>query len=99
MWSAKLQIILYNEKVMSYYTNDLHSLSHTKWNCRYHIVFAPKYRRAVFYDSKRIEIGKLLRELCEWKGINIIEAEVCKDHIHMLIEIPPKMDVSTFMGS
>lgn len=79
-------------------TLDLHSLSHTKWSCKYHIVFAPKYRRKVFYDSKRIEIGKILRELCEWKGVNIIEAEVCVDHVHMLVEIPPKMSVSGFMG-
>lgn len=79
-------------------TLDLHSLSHTKWSCKYHVVFAPKYRRQVFYDSKRVEIGKILRELCEWKGVNIIEAEVCKDHIHMLLEIPPKMSVSGFMG-
>ena len=60
-------------------SNDLHSLSHTKWNCKYHVVFASKYRRAVFYDIKRIEIGKILRELCEWKRVNIVEAEVCKD--------------------
>ena len=78
--------------------NDLHSLSHTKWNCKYHVVFAPKYRRAVFYDSKRVEIGKILRELCEWKGVNIVEAKVCKDHVHMLLEIPPKMSISGFMG-
>ena len=56
--------------------NDIHSLSHTKWNCKYHIVFAPKYRRKVFYGEKRAEIGKILRELCKWKGVNIIEAEV-----------------------
>ena len=79
-------------------SNDLHSLSHTKWNCKYHVVFAPKYRRAVFYDSKRVEIGKILRELCEWKGVNIVEAEVCKDHVHMLLEIPPKISISGFMG-
>ena len=78
--------------------NDVKSLSHTSWNCKYHIVFAPKYRRKVFYDSKRLEIGKILRELCNWKGITIIEAEVCPDHIHMLIEIPPKYSVSQFMG-
>ena len=84
-----------NERNQTY---DLHSLSHTKWNYKYHVVFAPKYRRAVFYDSKRIEIGKILRELCEWKGVNIIEAEVCKDHVHMLIEVPPKMSISGFMG-
>ena len=78
--------------------NDVKSLSHTSWNCKYHIVFAPKYRRKVFYDSKRLEIGKILRELCNWKGITIIEAEVCPDHIHMLIEIPPKYSVSGIMG-
>lgn len=78
--------------------NDTHSLAHTKWNCKYHVVFAPKYRRQVFYGSKRTEIGAILRELCRWKGINIIEAEVCPDHIHMLIEIPPKHAVSSIMG-
>ena len=78
--------------------NDINSLSHTKWNCKYHIVFAPKYRRKVFYQEKRLAIGKILRQLCEWKGVNIIEAEVCPDHIHMLVEIPPKMSVSSFMG-
>lgn len=77
---------------------DVHSLSHTKWNCKYHVVFATKYRRKVFYNEKKLEIGKILRELCNWKGVNIIEAEVCPDHIHMLIEIPPKMSVSWFMG-
>ena len=60
--------------------NHTHSLSHTKWNCKYHVVFAPKYRRKVFYGSKRLEIGAILRELCSWKGVNIIEAEVCPDH-------------------
>ncbi|MFV0395594.1 MAG: IS200/IS605 family transposase [Coprobacillaceae bacterium] len=79
-------------------SNDLHSLSHTKWSCKYHVVFAPKYRRQEFYGSRRLEIGKVLRELCEWKGVTILEAEVCVDHIHMLIEIPPKMSVSSFMG-
>lgn len=78
--------------------NDIHSLSHTKWNCKYHIVFAPKYRRKVFYGEKKLEIGAILRELCKWKGVSIIEAEVCPDHIHMLVEIPPKMSVSSFMG-
>lgn len=78
--------------------NDTHSLSHSKWNCKYHVVFAPKYRRKVFYGEKRLEIGMILRELCRWKGVNIIEAEVCPDHIHMLLEIPPKLSVSSFMG-
>ena len=78
--------------------DDVKSLAHTKWNCKYHIVFAPKYRRKVFYEEKRQEIGAILRELCRWKGVEIIEAEVCPDHIHMLISIPPKMSVSGFMG-
>ena len=78
--------------------NDIKSLAHTQWNCKYHIVFAPKYRRQVFYVSKRLEIGQILRQLCEWKGITIIEEEVCPDHIHMLIEIPPKYSVSSVMG-
>ena len=74
------------------------SLAHTLWNCKYHVVFAPKYRRKVFYGSKRLEIGAKLRRLCEFKGVTIIEAEVCPDHVHMLLEIPPKMSVSGFMG-
>ena len=78
--------------------NDIKSLAHTAWNCKYHVVFAPKYRRKVFYESKRLEIGAILRQLCQWKGITIIEAEVCPDHIHMLIEIPPKYSVSSVMG-
>ncbi|MBO5048559.1 MAG: IS200/IS605 family transposase [Clostridia bacterium] len=77
---------------------DKNSLAHTKWNCKYHVVFAPKYRRKVFYEEKRLEIGAILRELCRWKGVEIVEAEVCPDHIHMLLEIPPKMSVSGFMG-
>ena len=78
--------------------NDINSLSHTKWNCKYHIVFAPKYRRKIFFGQKKAEIGKILRQLCEWKGVRIIEAEVCPDHIHMLVEIPPKISVLSFMG-
>ena len=74
------------------------SLAHTSWNCKYHIVFAPKYRRKVFFNQKRLEIGAILRSLCEWKEVNIIEAEICPDHIHMLLEIPPKLSVSGFMG-
>ena len=77
---------------------DVDSLSHTTWRCQYHVVFAPKYRRQVFYGEKKRAIGEILRKLCEWKGVNIIEAECCPDHIHMLIEIPPKMSVASFMG-
>lgn len=80
------------------YSDDLHSLSHTKWSCKYHIVFAPKYRRRAFYEARRVEVGAILRQLCEWKGVNIIEAEVCIDHVYMLVEIPPKYSVSGFMG-
>lgn len=78
--------------------NDTKSLSHTKWNCKYHIVFAPKYRRKVFFREKKEEIGKILRELCNWKQVEIIEAEICPDHIHMLVSIPPKISVSGFVG-
>ena len=74
--------------------NDNHSLSHSKWNCKYHIVFAPKYRRQVIYGKIKADIGIILRTLCEQKKVNIIEAEACPDHIHMLVEIPPNISVS-----
>ena len=77
---------------------DTNSLAHTKYNCKYHIVFAPKYRRQVIYGKIKNDIGKIIRKLCEWKGVNILEAEACPDHIHMLVEIPPKISVSSFMG-
>ena len=80
------------------FNNDLHSLSHTKWICKYHIVFAPKYRRKVFFGQKRFEIGGIIRELCRWKGVELLSAEACPDHIHILVAIPPKMSVSSFMG-
>ena len=74
------------------------SLSHTKWRCKYHIVFAPKYRRQAIYGKLKVDIGNILRELCTRKGIEIIEAELCIDHVHMLVEIPPKYSVSQIMG-
>ena len=77
---------------------DSNSLAHTKWNCKYHIVFAPKYRRQVIYGKIRTDIGKILRLLCQRKVIEIIEAELCKDHIHMLVEIPPKYSVAQIVG-
>lgn len=77
---------------------DNNTLAHTSWNCHYHIVFAPKFRRKEFYGEMRIEIGQILRDLCNRKGVEIIEAEVCPDHIHMLVAIPPKISVSSFMG-
>ena len=77
---------------------DKHSLSHTTWNCKYHLVFAPKFRRQAIYGTIKADVGKILRELCERKGISIIEAECCPDHVHMLVEIPPKYSVSEIMG-
>ena len=77
---------------------DNESLTHTTWNCKYHIVFAPKYRRKVFFGQKRFEIGGIIRELCRWKGVELLSAEACPDHIHILVAIPPKMSVSSFMG-
>ena len=77
---------------------DTDSLAHTQWTCKYHIVFAPKYRRQIIYGKIKSDIGTMLRKLCEYKGIEIIEAEACKDHIHMLVSIPPKYSVSQIMG-
>ena len=74
------------------------SLAHTKWECKYHIVFAPKYRRQVIYKQIRADVGQILGTLCRRKGIEIIEAEACPDHIHMLVRIPPKYSVSEIMG-
>ena len=79
-------------------TNDSGSLSHTKWNCKYHIVFAPKYRRQEIYGKIKVDIGQILRKLCEAKKVEILEAEACPDHIHMLVSIPPNISVSQFMG-
>ena len=77
---------------------DSSSLAHTKWNCKYHVVFAPKYRRQIIYGKLKAEIGEILRKLCNQKGIEIHEATACPDHIHMLVSIPPKMSVSYVMG-
>ena len=77
---------------------DKNSLAHTTWECKYHVVFAPKFRRQIIYRKIKADVGKILRELCNRKGIEIIEAEVCSDHIHMLIRIPPKYSVSEIMG-
>ena len=78
--------------------NDVKSLSHSKWRCKYHIVFAPKYRRQVIYRQLKQDVGKILRGLCERKKVEIIEAECCPDHIHMLVSLPPYMSVAEFMG-
>ena len=78
--------------------DDVKSLSHSKWRCKYHIVFAPTYRRQIIYGKIKIDVGKILRGLCERRGVEIIEAECCPDHIHMLVSIPPHMSVAQFMG-
>ena len=78
--------------------DDVKSLSHSKWRCKYHIVFAPKYRRQIIYGKIKADVGRILRELSQRKGVQIIEAECCPDHIHMLVEIPPHMSVSEYMG-
>ena len=77
---------------------DTNSLSHTKWNCKYHIVFCPKYRRQEIYGKIKEDVGKILRKLCEAKKVEVIEAEACPDHIHMLVSIPPHLSVAQFMG-
>ena len=78
--------------------DDIKSLSHSKWRCKYHIVFAPKYRRQEIYGALKADIGQILRKLCEEKGVEIIEAQACPDHIHMLVAIPPKISVAQFVG-
>ena len=77
---------------------DDNSISHTRWNCTYHIIFIPKYRRKAIYGKIRGDIGQILRQLCEYKNVEIVEANACSDHIHMLLKIPPKLSVSSFMG-
>ncbi len=77
---------------------DVNSLSHSKWNCKYHIVFAPKFRRKVAYGALRQDIANILSMLCKRKGVNIVEAEICPDHMHMLVEIPPNISEASFVG-
>ena len=78
--------------------DDIQSLSHTKWRCQFDIVFAPKYRRKEIYGKLKADIGQIIRKLCEQKGVELIEAEACPDHIHMLVSIPPTLGVAYFMG-
>ena len=77
---------------------DINSLSHSKWRCQYHIVFAPKFRRKEIYAKIKSDIGKILRKLCEQKGVEIIEAQACPDHIHMLVSITTKYKCITIYG-
>lgn len=90
MWSPTANKINKEDFVMK----DNNSLAHSRWNCKYHLVFAPKYRRMQIYG----QIRKHIRRLCEQKGVEIIEAELCPDHIHMLVSIPPKNSVASIMG-
>ena len=78
--------------------DDIKSLSHSKWRCKYHIVFAPKYRRQEIYGKIKADIGQILRKLCEQKGVEIIEAQACTDHTHMMVSIPPNLSVAQFVG-
>jgi putative transposase len=78
--------------------NTTNSLAHTKWMCKYHIVFTPKYRRKIIYNQYRESIGEIIRQLCGYKGVEIIEGHLMSDHVHMLVSIPPKISVSSFMG-
>lgn len=77
---------------------DNNSLAHTKWECKYHLVFAPKYRGQIIYGKIKADVAQILSTLCKRKGIEILEAECCKDHVHMLVRIPPKYSVSEIMG-
>ena len=79
-------------------SNAINTLAHTTWECKYHIVFTPKYRRQVIYGKLKMEIGRIIRELCRRKEVEIIEAEACKDHIHMLVSVPPKISISNLVG-
>ena len=78
--------------------DDVSSLAHSKWNCKYHIVFAPKYRRMAIYGQIKQDIGQIIRELCEFKGVELIQGEMCPNHVHILVAIPPKMSIASFMG-
>ena len=98
MNKADNQNSTYRRIIMVSKTSDDSSLSHTKWNCKYHIVFIPKYRRKAIYGKLRADIGQILRQLCNYKNVEIMEAHAMPEHIHMLLKIPPKISVSGFMG-
>ena len=95
-YNKVVQAILQKGKVI--YGEEKNSLAHTKWMCKYHIVFTPKYRRKIIYNQYKADIRDIIKQLCSYKGVEIIEGHLMKDHIHMLVSIPPKMSVSSFMG-
>lgn len=78
--------------------NKNNELAHTKWMCKYHIVFTPKYRRKIIYNQLKVDIRDILKQLCAYKGVEILEGHLMPDHIHMLVSIPPKYSISSFMG-
>ena len=87
-----------NKEVLDKMKNEVKSTAHSKYRCEYHIVFAPKYRRKEIYGKLKKDVGEILKKLCEQKGVEIIEAEACPDHIHMLVSIPPHLSIAQFMG-
>ena len=89
---------IYNERKGDFMANKANSLSHTKWVCKYHIVFSPKYRRKIIYNQYKESIRDIIKQLCAYKGVEILEGHLMPDHIHMLVSIPPKLSVSQFMG-
>lgn len=96
-YNRVVQATILEEKVI-FMANQTNSLSHTKWMCKYHIVFTPKYRRKIIYNQYKTSIRDILKQLCAYKGVEIIEGHLMPDHVHMLVSIPPKMSVSSFMG-
>ena len=95
MWLFKLHC---NERKVTFMANKTNSLSHTKWMCKYHIVFSPKYRRKIIYNQYRKSLQDIIRTLCRYKGVEIIEGHMMPDHVHLVLSIPPKISVSSFMG-
>ena len=96
--SAIITLVRQPSKAKEVVQMDINSLSHTKWECKYHIVFAPKFRRKIAYGELKQDIANILSTLCKRKGVEIIEAEICPDHVHMLVRIPPSISVSSFVG-
>lgn len=96
--SATIELFRHYCRKGDFMANKNYDLAHTKWMCKYHIVFTPKYRRKVIYNQLKSDIRDILKQLCSYKGVEIIEGHLMPDHIHMLVSIPPKMSVSSFMG-
>ena len=95
VWRPHYQV---SKEVINIERKEVNHSAHSTWRCQYHIVFAPKFRRKAIYGQLKADIGRILRKLCEEKKVEIIEAEACADHIHMLVSIPPHLSVAQFMG-